>query len=427
MEAQYVSTADGVRIAYVTHGHGPPLVFVRGWFSHIGLMWEDPPFRVYFEALERQFTIVRFDMRGSGLSARDATSIDLDGMVADLEAVVDGIPLERFILYGQCFGGPAAMAYTARHPERVSKLILDGTYAEGRRVGRPERQRQIIATLRDLPEAGLAFLTHLTHPNPGPSAFRVHTPHAPAVDIETAVALYTLGFAFDVRDVLPQISAPTLVMHRESTRAIPFRLGRELASSIRGARFVPLEGQAHNSWEEFPDAAIAALADFLGVPLQLAALEEAPERFLAILVADPGGTATADGDAIKEIVRRAVQDHRGGEVTHKGSGIMAYFPAARDAVECAIVLQRELSARDTPLRIGVHAGEPVGQGGEPPDTVARVATRAVAACDAGQILVSAAIREHCAGYGFLFDERDVITGDAGADILLFQVRWREEA
>jgi pimeloyl-ACP methyl ester carboxylesterase len=431
MQVDYVTTCDGVRIAVTRHGHGPPLLFVRGWISHIELMWAEAAFRVYWEALGEHFTVTRFDMRGNGLSQRDIPPIDLAAMVADIEAVMDdGGGIDRAIVYAQCFGGPAAIAYSAAHPERVERLILDGTYAEGHRLARPERQRQILGTLRDLPEAGLAFLTHLTHPNPGPSRFRTHAARMSAIDFDTALEVYALSFALEVSDLLPRLTMPVLVMHRENTRAVPFRLGRDLATSIRGARFVPLEGQAHNSWEEFPEIAIAALSEFLGVPLHLESLEEVPERFLAILVVEIGGAVRGDvRTTAEDAAHQAIPAHNGAEITHGGEDIMAYFPAARDAVECAIALQQELATRAPGVvaRIGVHAGEPVGSGGDTPDAVAEIARHAAAACRGSEIMVSAVLRDHCAGHGFLFAERDTVAGVADESVRLYEVRWRSDA
>jgi hypothetical protein len=256
--------------------------------------------------------------------------------------------------------------------------------------------------------------------------FRVHQSNAPSVNIETAVELYTLGFTFDVKDLLPKITAPTLVMHRESTRAIPFRLGRELAASIRGARFVPLEGQAHNSWEEYPDAAIAAIGEFLGVPLALASVEEPPERFLAVMVVE---LEPAAGASVEDEVRRAIAMHNGTEITQNDGGVKALFAAAADAVECAIDVERMLAAQvpERAVRIGVHAGEQVARGGAPADTVVAVARQAAAACATSEIMVSAAIRERCAGHGFLFAERDASAVLEGERLAWYEVQWRQDA
>src|SRR5688572_27425559 len=125
-ETRYASTTDDVRVAYAVHGEGPTMVFARGWISHLDAMWHDPEFRPFMQAIGNHFRVVRYDVRGCGLSDRDPADISLDHLVLDLEAVVDKAcrPDEPFVLYGTCYGGPIAARYAARHPERVEKLIL---------------------------------------------------------------------------------------------------------------------------------------------------------------------------------------------------------------------------------------------------------------------------------------------------------------
>src|SRR3974377_1398537 len=108
---RFLTTSDGVRIACCEQGNGPPLVFVRGWISHIEHLWEDDAFRTYFETLARHLRVIRYDTRGNGLADWELPDVDLDGMVLDLEAVMDGLAVERAVLYGQCFGGPIAISY----------------------------------------------------------------------------------------------------------------------------------------------------------------------------------------------------------------------------------------------------------------------------------------------------------------------------
>jgi class 3 adenylate cyclase len=442
---RFLTTPDGVRIAAAVHGSGPPLVFVRGWISHLELLWDDPSFRAYFEALGRAFTVVRFDMRGNGMSDRNVPPVDLDAMVMDVETVMDGLGIERAVIYGQAYGGPPAIAYAAARPERVSHLVLDGTFADGRRMTTPERQDRIVSTLRELPEAGLLLLAHYTHPNPPATRFRQVERSADVIEPSFAADLYELGFRIDVTHLLPRIVAPALVMHRRKTRAQPFRLGRELASCIAGARFVALEGVAHNSWEEEPEAALAALSDFLGVRVAIET-PDAPARRDAALtilftdIEDSTPTTLRLGDAgaqelVREhnaIVRDALRSHDGDEIKHTGDGIMASFASASHAVECAIDIQRALMRRNeeaaSPLRvrIGLNAGEPVLEDRDLFGTAVQLAKRV---CDAGEpdtILVTNVIRELCAGKGFMFRGRGA-ADLKGFDepVRLFEVRWAE--
>jgi pimeloyl-ACP methyl ester carboxylesterase len=135
---QFCTSRDGVRIAFATAGQGPPLVRVNNWFTHLEIDWDSPVWRHWLEAFVERRMLIRYDPRGSGLSDRDAADFSLDAWVADLEAVVDAIGLRRFPLVGLCQGGLVAIAYAARHPDRVSRLVLYSSYLHGAYVGGAE-------------------------------------------------------------------------------------------------------------------------------------------------------------------------------------------------------------------------------------------------------------------------------------------------
>lgn len=243
------------------------MVFVRGWISHIEVLWDDPQFRSYFETLGRFFTVVRYDARGNGLSDRDLSRVDLEALLLDVEALTDQLALSDFVLYGATFGGPIALLYAARHPERVSKLILEGTYAKGTEITTRKRQLFITKMLRTFPEAAFLLLAHATRPGSQETPYRRPERGQQLISASAAAKLYALAFATDISDLLPTIRVPTLVLHRRDSQAIPFRLGRELAAQISGARFAALSGDAHNAWEGDPAEALKEIGDFLGVPL----------------------------------------------------------------------------------------------------------------------------------------------------------------
>ena len=163
---RFAVSRDGVRIAWALHGSGPCLIFVRGWLCHLDLMWADEAFRAFFEAIGRQFTVVRYDGRGNGLSDRAPAMLDLGVLVADLDAVVDQAAGDSAVLYAQCYGGPIALAYAARCPQRVSRLVIENSYACGAELAPPERRMKLLQALRDLPEAGLQLLASYTQPEP---------------------------------------------------------------------------------------------------------------------------------------------------------------------------------------------------------------------------------------------------------------------
>jgi len=263
----FLTTRDGVRLAYSVHGAGPPLVFVRGWISHLELLWDDPRFRSYFETLGRFYTVVRYDVRGNGLSDRDLSHVDLEALLLDLEALTDQLALSDVVLYGAAFGGPISLLYASRHPDRVSKLVLEGTYAKGAEITSRKRQIFLTKMLRAFPEAAFLLLGHATHPDSHETPYRRPERGQQMINASAAAKLYSLAFATDISDLLPTIRVPTLVLHRRESQAIPFRLGRELAAQIPGARFAALSGAAHNAWEGDAAEALKEIGEFLGVPL----------------------------------------------------------------------------------------------------------------------------------------------------------------
>jgi len=442
---RFVTTDDGVRIACAAHGDGRPLIFVRGWISHLELAWDDPAFRAYFEAIGRQLRVVRFDMRGNGLSDRDVPPVGLDEMQADISAVMDEYAPLPAVIYAQCWGGPAAIAWAAAHPDRVSHLILDGTFADGARITNAERRERIVQTLRELPEAGLLLMAHYTQPNLNKPRFGQIDQSGTCVHPAMAAQLYAAGFTWDVSTLLEKLTMPVLVLHRRNTQAIPMRLGREIASSVPGARFVALNGTAHNPWEEDPEEALGAIGEFLGVQLLR---QESPqgriagdEGLLTILYTDMEESTRmtrALGDdraqAVRRehdaIIRQALRAHGGNEVKHTGDGVMATFTSAARALQCAIAIQRALAVRNdlseqtVRVRIGINAGEPVAEAGDIFGTAVIAASRVMEQAGGDEILVSNVVRELCAGKGFQFIDRGMVELKGFDEaVRLFQVGW----
>ena len=152
-KVRFCTTSDGVRLAYATHGHGPPLVKAPNWLTHLEYEWKSPIWRHWLEGLSRHHTFIRYDARGCGLSDRNPRDLSLDGWVRDLETVVDALKLERFPLLGISGGGPTAIAYAIRHPQRVTRLVLYGSYVRGR-AHRSSAQAEEGAVMAKLIELG---------------------------------------------------------------------------------------------------------------------------------------------------------------------------------------------------------------------------------------------------------------------------------
>ncbi|HEU5171672.1 MAG TPA: alpha/beta hydrolase, partial [Gemmatimonadales bacterium] len=277
-QIRFCTSADGVRIAYATVGTGPPLVKAANWLSHLEFDWGSPVWRHWLRELSRHRTLVRYDERGCGLSDWHAEEYSLDAWVRDLEAVVDVLGLERFPLLGISQGGPIAIAYTMRHPDRVSHLVLYGSYACGREHRNlSEREREERQLMLQMIRVGwgqdhAAFrqvFTSLFLPDATAEQMRwfneLQRVSAPP---ENAFRMVSAFDKLDVRELAPRLDVPTLVLHATGDLRIPFAAGRELAALIPGARLVPLDSRNHLLLEDEPawGRFLRAVREFLGDP-----------------------------------------------------------------------------------------------------------------------------------------------------------------
>ena len=255
-------SVGGHAVAYQLAGEGPPLVVPAWWVSHLELDRRDDAFRGFWEAVGAGHTLLRYDRPGVGMSDRavDVDTVSLDDDVAVLTAVLDALGLERVTLLGGSSGGCTAIAFAARHPERVARLLLYGTYAHGPSIA-PERVRgAIVEAVRAHWGLGSRMLADIFL---GEAADGVQERFArfqrESTSAETAAALLEQVYRNDVRAELARVRAPTLVVHRRGDRAIPYELGRELAAGIPSAALSLLDGRAHFPWMGDAGAVIRAL------------------------------------------------------------------------------------------------------------------------------------------------------------------------
>jgi class 3 adenylate cyclase len=449
-QIRFCRTSDGVRIAYATTGQGRPrLVRVLGWFSHLEQEWETPLRRVRYEALSARHLLIRYDGRGMGLSDRRVIDYSPEAQVRDLEAVLDAVGLERFALWGDSQGGPTAIFYAVRHPERVSHLILYGSWArvswlldsaEGR-----ERFDTGLTLMRqgwgsDVP-AHRQFFTGIFMPDADGEAIRSFNElQQVSVSPEDAVALFSAMRDIDVTQLLPQVRVPTLVAHCRGDAAAPFEGGRELATAIPGARFLPLDSRNHTLLPGDPAAKVfqEAVDEFLGEGEGKATLMPAPSGLVTILFTDvEASTALAHrlGDArAQEVlsahnttVREALETHGGTDIKHIGDGVMASFFSVSQALQCATAIQQAVAAQaDTPLRVcvGIDAGEPVAEEQYLVGAAVQLARRVCDRAEGGEILASNVVRELAAGKGFLFSDRgDTALRGFEDPVRVFELLW----
>lgn len=274
---QFTNSFDGTRIAYATAGKGPPLVKAANYMGHLNFDWESPVWGHWLAELTRSHTLIRYDERGSGMSATEVADLTFDAWVRDLDAVVGAANLERFVLFGMSQGGAVAVAYAAQHPERVSKLVLHGSYARGwlnreltaiekeqeklllklMRLGWGEENpafRQVFA-MQLFPEATAAQLHALEE------QMRLSAPPKNAVRLEKEM------HRVDVRQLASRVKSPTLVLHSSQDGAVPYREGMLLANLIPGAQFVSLESKNHlvtegePAWPKFQESFRKFLTD----------------------------------------------------------------------------------------------------------------------------------------------------------------------
>jgi pimeloyl-ACP methyl ester carboxylesterase/DNA-binding CsgD family transcriptional regulator len=252
---RFCASADGTRIAYASHGRGPPLVRTATWLTHLEFDWKSPVWRHWLEGLAAGRTVFRYDERGCGLSDRNVEDLALEARVADLAAVIDAAGLERVALLGMSHGGPLAIAYAVLHPERVSHLILFATHARGRLMRDPSPsardQSELMMSLirigwgQDQPAFRRLFTTLFI---PGATAEQMQwfdELQRVTTEPETAVQLREARNLDDVTREATQVTSRALVLHPRHDAVVPFAEGRLLATLIPEARFVPLESRNH--------------------------------------------------------------------------------------------------------------------------------------------------------------------------------------
>jgi pimeloyl-ACP methyl ester carboxylesterase len=419
-ETRY-TRSGGLNIAYQVAGDGPlDLVYVPGWISNVELNWDEPSHAHVLERLARFSRLILFDKRGTGLS--DPVPLDrlppLEERMDDVRAVLDAVGSTRTAVFGFSEGGLMSALFAATYPERVTVLALHATFAK--RIWSPDYPwaPKPDARAREIEQLERDWATRMDLDQLAPSeddAFkqRLATYFRRSASPGAAVALMRMNTEIDIRDVLPSIQAPTLVMHRTGDRDVSVEEGRWIAAQIPGAKYVELPGDAHTLWAGNTDEIVDELEEFLTG----ARSPRESDRVLAtVLFTDIVGSterAARVGDARwremlaahHAIVRRELTRYRGREIDTAGDGFFATFDGPARAIRCAAAIRDGVRAVDLQVRAGLHTGECELVDGKVGGIAVHIGARVSSVAAPGEVLVSSTVKDLVAGSGIAFDDR----------------------
>lgn len=422
----YAKSGD-LHIAYQVVGKGPvDVVHTPGAISHLDLWWDCPYFVRYFERLASFSRLILFDKRGTGLSDRPTDYATLEERIDDIRAVMDAAESERAHIFGLSEGGSMACLFAATYPQRTRSLILYGTKPRWIRArdypwGRTDEERE--AGLQRLQAAGWERDVRSTDmrrwfgaPVRDDPAFLEWFTRQRRIGATPAaqIALSRMNAMIDIRDIVPSIRVPTLVLNRTGDPAVEVEAARDLARRIPGARFIEFPGEGHLFFDIWEDV-VSVIEEWVTT----AAAPVATERFLATIlfvdivrsterVAELGDAAWRDLLARYYVVaRRELALYGGREVDTAGDGLLGTFDGPARAIRCARAIQREGTALGLTLRAGIHTGEVERSNGAVRGIAVHLAARIAAIASPGEIYVSSTVRDLVAGSGLAFEDRGV--------------------
>jgi class 3 adenylate cyclase len=392
-----------------------------GWVSHLEYTFE-PPSDLFWRLVGEHRHLTTYDKHGTGLSDRDRTDFSLDAEVRDLETVVNHLNLDAFDLMAASEGGPVGITYAARHPEKIRRLVLYATFALGPALTTPEFRESFIGITRASWGIGAKTVTDMLLPGASPEDARWFARLQRATtSAEIAAGILESLYTWDVTELLPTLSVPTLVIQRRGDKAFSPRHARMLAAGIPEARLVLLDGDQHAPSRGNVEELAHEIASFLNEGMAADTTEdghedsvvrtilftdlEAHTQIMSRLGDDKGR------DLLREHERRtreALRAHGGSEVKSMGDGFMASFGSAQRALECARAIEAAFAepvlGETLKVRIGVNAGEPVAEDDDLFGTSVIAAARIASKASGGQVLVADVVRQLVAGKGFLFHD-----------------------
>ncbi len=423
-DVRYVRNGD-VHIAYQVLGRGPPdLVLVDGFLTHLGAMWADPPRRRFCERLASFSRLILFDKRGMGLSDHVPFGT-LEERMDDVRAVMDAVGSERAALFGQSEGGPMSILFAATYPERTLALLLVGAevkeettddwpWGESTREVFEESMRGVLERWGTPEQAERAAASRSPSAVGDKSAVEAwHRRLVESASPGDAIAFMRIAFEIDVRDVIPSVRAPTLVVHARGDRVCLVENGRYLAEHIRGARYIELESEDHLPWYADAEVVAGEIQQFLtGVrePVE-------PDRVLTtVLFTDIVGSteqASELGDRrwrdLLELhharIRAELERFRGREIDTAGDGFLAAFAGPARAIRCACAAVESITDLGIEIRAGVHTGECEVVGEKLSGVAVHIGARVAGQAAPGEVLVSSTVKDLVAGSDIVFEDR----------------------
>jgi pimeloyl-ACP methyl ester carboxylesterase len=419
-ETRYAKSGD-VNIAYQVVGDGPfDLIYVPGWISNVELMWDEPAHAHVLDRFASFSRLILFDKRGTGLS--DPVPTDrlptLEVRMDDVRAVLDAVGSDQAAVFGFSEGGLMSVLFAATYPERTTALVLYGVFAK--RIWSPDypwapkpedRAREIEELERNWSER--MDLDKLVPSEDDAFKDRMATYFRRSASPGAAAALMRMNTQIDVRDVLPTIQAPTLVLHRKDDLDSSVEEGKWIAGQIPGAKFVELPGDAHTLWAGDSDGIVDEIEEFLTG----ARRGPEPDRVLAtVLFTDIVGSteqATKVGDRrwrelLQQhhgLVRRELERYQGRELDTAGDGFFATFEGPARAIRAAQAIVGGVRPLGIEVRAGVHTGECERHEGKITGIAVSAGARVSGAAGPSEVLVSQTVKDLVAGSGIAFEDR----------------------
>lgn len=446
---RYCTAEDGIRIAYCVEGEGEgvPMLVCPGFVESFSLDHLEPGQPEFMRRLREGRRLIRFDMRGTGLSQRGAADFSPAAVALDLDAVLRAARVRRCYLWASTLSGPRAIQYAADHPRQVLGLLLYGTFARATDVIPAHAIRGMADFIRTNPEFALSAVAgNNLDPANTDAAIRIAEAFRQSADGDTVADMLIAGSETDVTPTLSRIHCPTLVLHRVGDTVVPFAVGQTIASGIPHATFVPIQGDGHAFTFGDNTPIIEAIEAFLShAPVRATSPtpKDAVQAVRTILFTDMVGhtemmqrLGDIKGRAVlrqhERITRETLKQYGGAEVKTMGDGFMASFGSVSSAMDCAIALQRAFAqhteSMPEPLlvRVGLNAGEPIAEDGDLFGATVILASRICARADAGEILIPEPVRHLLSGKSYVYADRGetMLKGFEDA-VRLYEVRWQE--